>query len=116
MSMKVNYKPRPNLVIEFEAQGQKDIFEKMAGLQEIFKQDTCQKCKKGQGDDLVFTVRKNNEGHTFYELRCTKCGATLGFGSHQQGGTIFPQRKDKDGNKLGDFGWTKWNPESEQRE
>tara|TARA_R110000803_G_scaffold41244_1_gene88717 strand:- start:1139 stop:1471 length:333 start_codon:yes stop_codon:yes gene_type:complete len=110
--MKVSYKPRPNLLVEFDAAGQKDLFEQMAGLQEILKQDKCGKCGN---EDLIFTCRTNDD-NKFYELRCRKCGATLGFGSHKTGDTLFPQRKDKEQNWLPDDGWTKWNKETQARE
>lgn len=112
--MKVTYSPGPNLTIEFEASGQKDIFEKMAQLQEILHH-SCAKCKSNKG--YTFVVREV-DGNKFYELKCRNpsCGATLGFGSHKTGGTLFPQRKDADGERLPDFGWTKWNPDTQQRE
>lgn len=111
--MQVKYRANPNLMIEFDVAGQKDLFEQMAALQEILNHN-CQKCGAGQ-EDLVFVVREV-EGNKFYELKCTKCGASLGFGSHKTGGTLFPQRKDAEGEKLPNFGWTKWNAETKQRE
>ena len=110
--MKLSYKPRPNLLVEFEASDQKDLFEQMAGLQEILKQDKCGKCKS---ENLVFIVREIDD-NKFYELKCKDCNAILGFGSHKKGGTLFPQRKDKEGEWLPDNGWTKWNKETQQRE
>ncbi len=112
--MKVTYTPRPNIVVEFEADGQKGLFEVMHQLQEIFSETQCGKplC---QSNKLQFVVREVDD-NKFYELRCKKCGASLAFGCHKKHGTIFPQRKDKDGNRLPDGGWTKWNPATEQRE
>ena len=112
--MKVTYRPGSNLEIEFEAEGQKGLFEQMAKLQEVLKQ-SCQKCKKNDG--VTFMVRQV-DGNKFYELRCQSknCGATLGFGSHKVGGTLFPQRKDAEGEWLSDGGWSKWNPETKKKE
>lgn len=117
--MKVTYRPGNNLEIEFEANGQKDLVDTMAGLQEVLLQ-SCQKCKTNSGSQFV--VRRVGK-HTFRELKCRnpQCGAVLGFGSHDGGlDTIFPQRKYTDGPKKGerlpDYGWGKWNPETEQRE
>ena len=38
------------------------------------------------------------------------CGAVLGFGQHKKGGTLFPKRKDADGNWLENRGWYKYKP------
>ncbi len=112
--MKVTYKAGPNLEIEFEVAGQKEIFESMAQLQEILKHK-CQKCDGTDGWKFVVRVVDDNK---FYELKCLKtgCGATLGFGSHKTGGTIFPQRKDTEGEFRKSGGWLKWNPDTKTRE
>jgi len=112
--MKVNYKAKPNLVIEFEAAGQKELFEEMAGLQEILNHTCQRKDCKGKETKLHYAVREV-DGNKFYELKC-ECGAALGFGSHKVGGTLFPQRKDQEGEWLPNNGWTKWNNETKKRE
>jgi hypothetical protein len=119
MGMEVTYKPSTNLEIKFQAAGQKELVDMMAGLQEVLQQ-SCQKCKMNAGNTFVVrTVGK----HTFRELKCRnpQCGAVLGFGSHDGGKeTIFPQRRyttgPKKGELLPDMGWGKWNPETEERE
>ena len=112
--MKVTYTPGPNLSIEFDAVGQKELFNIMAELQEILIQ-SCQKCKSDKG--YQFMVREVG-GNKFYELKCRnpQCKATLGFGSHRTGGTLFPQRKDAEGEYLQNGGWIKWNGEKKQKE
>lgn len=113
--LKVSYQVGPNLNIEFEAAGQKDLFEMMAQLQEILKH-SCQKCKS-KDTGYQFVVREV-DGNKFYELKClaSGCGASLGFGSHKKGGTLFPQRKDAEDKFLPNSGWNRWNPETQQRE
>lgn len=110
--MKVSYKPRPSLLVEFDAQDVKTTFEYLAQIDEILGQERCGKCKN---EKLAFQVREV-DGNKFYELRCKACGAVLGFGSHKKGGTLFPQRKDAEGDFLPDGGWTKWNPKTQQKE
>lgn len=92
------------LTIELEAAKQKDIFEQLSSLQEIFGESTCGKCGK---DNLKFQVREVDD-NKYYELRCKDCGAVLAFGSHKKGDTLFPKRKDADGKFLENKGWTKW--------
>lgn len=102
--MKINYKVNDRLVFEIEGAGQKEIFKELAIIQEIFGESHCGLCDKS---NLKFIVR-NVEGNDYYELRCSDCGATLAFGQHKKGGTLFPKRKDDDGNWLPNKGWYKW--------
>jgi hypothetical protein len=48
----------------------------------------------------------------YYELWCQNpdCRAKLGFGQHKTGDTLFPKRKDKEGNWLSDNGWVVYVP------
>lgn len=117
--MKITYTPNSKIKIEFEAAGQKEMFEQMAQLQEILANEKCGKCGSG---NIVFQVREVDD-NKFYELRCVECGAVLAFGSHKVGGTIFPKRfeeegkgKDKVKKWLPHNGWTKYNPQTGQRE
>ena len=110
--MKVIYRVNNNLSFELDGSGQKDMFEQLAMVQEIFGQDVCGKCKS---ENLVYRIREN-DGNKFYELMCKKCFAVLSFGQHKIGGTLFPSKKDKGGDWLPDNGWTKWNKEKQIRE
>lgn len=102
--MKVIFKPSAKLEFELEGSGQKEIFKELATVQEIFSEDKCGACKK---DDIKFVVR-NVEDNDYYEMRCLSCGAALSFGQHKKGGTLFPKRKDENGNWLENGGWHKW--------
>ncbi len=97
------------LLFEVDYKDEKSFFEEIAHIQEVFDQ-TCGKCGN---PDIKFVVRKV-EKYKFYEFRCKSksCGARLSFGSHEEGGTLFPKRKDEDGNYLPDQGWTKWDHEA----
>lgn len=106
--MKVKYKVGDKLEFELEGAGQKEIFKELALIQEIFAEEHCGLCNKS---NLRFVVR-SVDGNDYYELRCSDCGAILAFGQHKKGGTLFPKRKDDDGNYLPNKGWHKWNKDS----
>ena len=102
--MKVFYKANDKLTFEIEGPGQKEIFKDLALVQEIFSEEKCGLCSN---PNIKFIVR-NVDGNDFYELRCPECGAILAFGQHKKGGTLFPKRKDDEGNYLPNKGWHKW--------
>ncbi len=92
--------------VEFEANGQKDLVETLASLSEVLSQKVCGAC---EGFSLKYQVR-TVDGNTYYEIKCNNkgCGAVLSFGQHREGGTLFPKRKDKEGNYLDNNGWIIW--------
>lgn len=102
--MKLKYKVNDKLEFELEGSGQKEIFKELAIIQEIFGEEKCGLCSS---TNLKFIVR-NVEGNDYFELRCGDCGAILAFGQHKKGGTLFPKRKDDQGNYLPNRGWHKW--------
>lgn len=102
--MKVSYRANDKLQFELEGSGQKEIFKELALIQEIFSEDKCGLCSK---TNLKFVVR-NVDGNDYYELRCNDCSAILSFGQHKKGGTLFPKRREDDGNYLPNKGWHKW--------
>lgn len=106
--MKVKYKVGDKLEFELEGSGQKEIFKELALIQEIFAEEKCGLCNH---TNLRFVVR-NVDGNDYYELRCSDCGAVLAFGQHKKGGTLFPKRKDDEGNYLPNKGWHKWTKDS----
>jgi len=108
--MKTRLQLNERLSFEIEGTNQKEIFEQLAALQEIFGVAKCGKCGC---TDLSFVVREN-EGNKYYELHCDKCRARLAFGSHKTGDTLFPKKKDGD-SYLPDNGWTKWDKEQQKR-
>lgn len=111
--MKVNYQTRNGrLNVELSGDDQKMIFAEIAKFQEVFEESVCNKC----GSDNVRFVVRNVDDNVYYELRCMDCGARLSFGVNKQGGTLFPKRKDSDGNWFPDRGWVKWNSQTSQYE
>ncbi len=101
--------------IEFEIDGstEKEVFKQIAKLQEVFKGEACGVCKKSNVRLQVRTVEEND----FYELKCDEpgCGATLSYGQHKKGGSLFPKRKDSEEKKwLPNKGWSKWVPEDKK--
>jgi hypothetical protein len=110
--MKAQFKVTSTLIVELEAGDPKSLFEELAQTQEIFGQTPCGKCSS---KDVKFVVRTVND-NDFYEVHCTQCKAKLQFGAHKNGKTLFPKRKDADGNWIGSNGWGKWNPETEKVE
>ena len=84
--MKIVYKASEKLSFELEGNGQKEIFKELSTLQEIFSESNCGMCKSENLKYVVRTVEDND----YYEIRCTDCGATLSFGQHKKGGTLFP--------------------------
>jgi hypothetical protein len=108
INMKLRYKVGDKLEFEVEGAGQKEVFKELASIQEIFGEESCGMCKS---TNLRFIVR-NVEGNDYFEIRCADCGAILAFGQHKKGGTLFPKRKDDEGNYLSNRGWHKWNKEN----
>ena len=87
--MKISYKPKPNLMIEFEVKDDAELVKEMAKIQELVLQ-SCGKCKS---DEIVFQCRTVGK-FTYHELKCTKCGATLSFGHGEDG--LYPRRYQMD--------------------
>jgi hypothetical protein len=102
--MKASYKLSDKLQFEVEGEGQKEIFKEIASIQEIFGETKCGMCGS---ENIKFVVRVV-EDNEYYELRCMDCGATLAFGQHKKGGTLFPKRKDEKGEYMPNRGWYKW--------
>lgn len=106
--MKLKYKVSDRLEFEVDGTGQKEVFKELATIQEIFGEEKCGSCNK---NNIRFVVR-NVEDNDYYELRCSDCGSILAFGQHKKGGTLFPKRKDDEGNYLPNKGWHKWTKDS----
>lgn len=106
-----------NTTIEVDGNSTKELFEKIAELQEIFTGEACGLCN----GNTRYGVRVVDD-NKYYEMVCTKCGAHLEFGQLKKGDKLFPKRylkqgkmsvKDpKTGQKMqkGKFGWEKYDP------
>ena len=111
--MRVNHRSL-NGRIEIVAEGdtQKEVFQQLASLQEVFEETSCgmPNCKSENLRFVVRTVDDNN----FYELHCLDCRARFVFGQHKKNGTLFPKRKDDEGKWLANRGWARWEPEKKE--
>lgn len=103
------------LVFKIEGGSDKDIFAGIARVQETFEADSsCGLCKSA---DITFRVRdvtKGNKTFTYHELRCQACGGRFDFGQNQDMKSLFPKRKDENGNWLPNRGWYKYQPKTEE--
>ena len=94
--------------IEVDGTDAKDCFIQLSQAQDVFTHDECGMCG---GKTIKFIVREN-AGNTFYEIKCQNCYAALAFGQRRADGSLYPRKKDKDGNWLDCNGWTKWSPQA----
>lgn len=111
--MNVSFKLSDKMTISFEASGQKEIFQQLAALSEIFSHSVCGACKS---PDIRYVVRETSKGNKkfqYHELHCQKCRARLAFGQHSEGGTLFPKKKDESGEFLPNNGWVKFTKEED---
>ena len=113
MNAIVRYSPTNGFAVEVDADGVKSAMKAMSEYMEVFGGHVCGKCKSKA---VVPLHNSDKDGNDYYKLRCTNCNATLDFGQHRSGGTLFAKRKDKDGNWLPDNGWYKWQERSKQND
>ena len=106
MKATLRYNAGNGFWVEVEAEGVKDAIKVMSQYLEVFGVQECGKC---QSKAIVCQHSQDGEGHDYYKLRCTACGALLDFGQHRSGGTLFVKRKDKEGMWLPDGGWYHYN-------
>lgn len=121
--MKVTYRSADGrFTTEIEGNGHAGVWKEVAAFQEVFEHAACGKCGN---KNIRFSVRNSeakqgkNKGKTFtyYELRCTKCGAKKTFGMLDDGSqNLFPRSKDEEGNYLPNGGWVKYNPDTGKEE
>jgi hypothetical protein len=104
--MKVAYVTgNARLTFEFESDNDKTLVTQLAHIQEVFEEETCGCCKS---DKFRFDVREFDGNH-YYKLLCDACGATLEFGQHKTGNTLFVKRFVKDTREpLPNRGWYRY--------
>ena len=91
--MKVRYQTaNARLTFEFESENDKTLVTNLAHIQEIFEECACGCCESKR---IRFDVREFDGNH-YYKLLCDDCGATLDFGQHKTGNTLFVKRFEKD--------------------
>lgn len=93
------------LWLKVDANSQKDLFRAAAGFLEVFEAETnCGLCNSNRVRPQTRTV----DAFEFFELVCEACDARFEFGQHKNGQTLFPKRRDEDGNPLPNRGWKVW--------
>jgi uncharacterized short protein YbdD (DUF466 family) len=107
--------------VEFQADGDshKEIFRKLAQMHEVFNDEACGVCKN---KNTVFRVRrvddpkKKGKTYEYFERVCgdRKCNARLAYGQHNEGGTLFPKRRDDNKEWLPNNGWEKYKGKQEE--
>lgn len=93
-----------------------EMFEKVSSLNEVFGITKCDACESENIRYVTRTATKGKKEFKFHELHCQniKCRARLSFGQHATGNTLFPKRKDADGNYLSNNGWVKYDPSKDK--
>lgn len=114
--MHAEFQASEKLKITLDATGQTDLFNQLADVSEIFSHNSCGACKSPDIRYVVREVAKGTKKHKYYELHCQKCRSKLSFGQHNEGGTLFPHRKDKEGNYLANNGWVKFVKDADKKE
>lgn len=90
---------------EIEGKSIKDMWKNLSDISEVFGDQQCGACKS----ENISPVHRVVDDNDFYEMRCNDCYAKLSYGQHKKGDTLFPHRKDKDGNYKKNGGWEKYN-------
>ena len=102
--MKVTYKTGKFTI---EAEGNTtEVFEQLASFDSVF--GNCVN-KANESENIGFRHREVDGNH-YYELYDKDTFHVLKFGKTKKDGSLFPRRKDADGNWLPDGGWTKFDP------
>ena len=102
--MKVTYKTGKFTI---EAEGNTtEVFEQLASFDRVF--GNCVN-KANESENIGFRHREVDGNH-YYELYDKDTFHVLKFGKTKKDGSLFPRRKDADGNWLPDGGWAKFDP------
>jgi hypothetical protein len=112
MSIEITRKFGQNLM-KFTVADEKEAFEQIGHLYEIFSHSKCGCC----GSENVTPQCRVKDKYRYYEVACKEpgCYAKLAFGQKQEGGELFPKRRNEDGSYKENDGWEKYQkPEQEQ--
>ena len=97
-----------HLEFQFDAPTQKDVWAKLAAIQQCFEIKCCGRC---QSQKLEFKHITTGEGYEYLKMHCVECTAQLNMGQHKEGGGLWPKTRDTDGNEMECGGWSVWEPE-----
>ena len=102
--MKVTYKTGKFTI---EAEGSTtEVFEQLASFDSVF--GNC--VNKANGSENIGFRHREVDGNHYYELYDKETFHVLKFVKTKKDGSLFPRRKDADGNWLPDGGWAKYDP------
>jgi hypothetical protein len=118
--MKASLKLRSNLIVEVEAESQRDLFAAIASAYEVFAQRQCGLCACAELVPVYRTVTQGKKAFEYAEWTCTACHARLNLGAMIEGGRLFPHRRldgqGKPDRETGTYGahngWTKYRGEA----
>lgn len=102
--LKVRWRVRESLWLECDATDSKDALQQLGDFMEVFGESHCVACRSQN----VMPVHRRAKGFDFYEMKCCDCGSALRFGVKKEDHTLFPKRKDEQGNWLPHNGWVKY--------
>jgi len=120
--MEIEFEPKSGLKMKIQGENQKELIRQMAAHTEILGQKKCGACGS---EDIRWQVRnvesdkggKKKQQFEYFELVCNSkgCRARLSFGSLNDGtDSLFPKRKDEEGNYLANDGWVKFQPNTKK--
>lgn len=104
--MKVTYRTG-KFTVEAEG-GTTEIFEQLATFDSVF--GNC-KNKANDSENIGFRHREVDGNH-YYEMYDKDSFHVLKFGKTKKDGSLFPRRKDADGQWIDNGGWVKFNPDA----
>lgn len=104
--MKVTYRTG-KFTVEAEG-GTTEIFEQLATFDSVF--GNC-KNKANDSENIGFRHREVDGNH-YYELYDKDTFHVLKFGKTKKDGSLFPRRKDADGQWIDNGGWVKFDPDA----
>ena len=103
--------PDNKTVFSFEAPTPKDVFVKLALIDDLFNEGECGCC---HSKAIRFVQRKVDNGF-YLEMRCADCGAQLDYGQNKEGGGIFVKKWDKENQRpMPNGGWHVYHRTSDQ--
>jgi hypothetical protein len=123
-NVKANYEVRGNLIVEVEAETQRELFHELASACEVFGEKKCGLCGSADIAPIHRTVVQNRKVFEYAEWHCLGCQARLSLGCTMEGGKLFPHRKlgragkpDRERGMFGKHGgWTKFRGEVEAKD
>jgi len=101
-----------SIEVEVEGRDTKECFTSLAHAVEIFSKTKCGACESTKCYPRIRTVGTD----VYHEMFCPDCGASLAFGTKKSDGTLFPKKKDKQGQWLEHNGWVKWTKQAAEAE